>query len=188
MTPDQTTALFTRPDGSFLCARWGRPVAPVVFGLDNASLAVFRGAMIAGLTHAGIAVTETDAQMGANLMVFAVQDWAELAGIPDLDHLTGIDDLPGRLQGTGAHQYYLFRFDADGSIRAAFVFLRISGPAADIHPAQLGELVATNVALTFAAPVVPSPDLAALIRAAYDPVLPVAATDASHAIRLAARA
>ena len=31
------------------------------------------------------------------------------------------------------------------------------------------------------------PDLAQVIRAAYDPVLPVAATDPSHALRLAAR-
>ena len=31
------------------------------------------------------------------------------------------------------------------------------------------------------------PDVAALIRAAYDPVLPHAAQDASHALRLAAR-
>ena len=33
--------LFTR-DGQYLCARWGRAVAPVIFGLDDDSLAVFR--------------------------------------------------------------------------------------------------------------------------------------------------
>ena len=31
------------------------------------------------------------------------------------------------------------------------------------------------------------PDIAEVIRAAYDPVMPVAAQDASHALRLAAR-
>ena len=31
------------------------------------------------------------------------------------------------------------------------------------------------------------PEIAALIRAGYDPVLPAVATDASHALRLAAR-
>jgi hypothetical protein len=31
------------------------------------------------------------------------------------------------------------------------------------------------------------PDIAALIRAAYDPVLPAAADDPSHALRLSAR-
>ena len=35
--------------------------------------------------------------------------------------------------------------------------------------------------------VVLRPDIAALIRAAYDPVMPAMATDPSHALRLAAR-
>jgi hypothetical protein len=35
--------------------------------------------------------------------------------------------------------------------------------------------------------VVLRPDIAAVIRAAYDPVLPVMARDASHALRLVAR-
>ena len=35
--------------------------------------------------------------------------------------------------------------------------------------------------------VVLRPDVAAIIRAAYDPVLPAAAEDPSHALRLAAR-
>jgi len=35
---------------------------------------------------------------------------------------------------------------------------------------------------------IPKPSYAALIRAAYDPILPEAAKDASHALRLSARA
>ena len=30
------STLFTRSDGSYLAARWGRPLAPVVFGVDDA--------------------------------------------------------------------------------------------------------------------------------------------------------
>jgi hypothetical protein len=33
LTPDEITALFTRADGQFLFARWGRPLVPVVFGV-----------------------------------------------------------------------------------------------------------------------------------------------------------
>ena len=51
----------------------------------------------------------------------------------------------------------------------------------------LAEDVAVNALLSFAAHVTPTPDLAALIRAAYDPLLPLAATDPAHALRLAAR-
>ncbi len=31
--------LFTRGDGSFAFARWGRAICPVVFGVDDATLA-----------------------------------------------------------------------------------------------------------------------------------------------------
>lgn len=187
LTPNRIAALFTAPGGGFLCARWGRPVAPVVFGLDDASLAVFRAATAAVLAHARHPMTDTDPEMGANLMVFAVRDWDELAELPDLDRLTGMQGLPGRLAGQGADQYRLFRFDADGGIRAGFAFLRLGGALGQSHPAQLAESVAVNALLTWAHPVTPSQPLAALIRAAYDPLLPACARDPSHALRLAAR-
>jgi len=44
MEPSEIESYFTRSDGSYLCARWGRPIAPVVFGVDDASLAVFNAA------------------------------------------------------------------------------------------------------------------------------------------------
>lgn len=187
MTADQIAALFTRPDGTFLCARWGRPVAPVIFGLADESLRVFRGAIRAGFAHAGHPLADTDAEMGANLMLFFTRDWTDLADLPDLDRLTGMPDLADRLRRTGADQYRVFRFDADGGIRACLGFLRLSGALADSHPAALAEAVFMRCALTFAGEIVPSAPMAALIRAAYAPVLPVAAADPSHALRLAAR-
>lgn len=188
MTADQIAAAFTRADGTFLCARWGRPVAPVIFGLADDSLDVFRGAIRAGFAHARHPIAETDPDMGANLMLFFVRDWEDLADIPDLDLLTGAPGLGDRLARAGADQYRMFRFDADGGIRACLGFLRMGGGAlADSHPAHLAEALFMRCALTFAQDIVPSPALAALIRAAYDPVLPDAATDPAHALRLAAR-
>lgn len=182
MTSDAIAALFTR-EGRFLWARWGRPVAPVLFGLADASLAVFHDAIAAVLADARVPMADTDPETGANLMGFFVGDWSELQAIPDLDRLTGMADLPARLAGEGAARYRLFRFAADGAIRACLTFARIG----DEHPARLAESLAVNALLTFAHEVTPSPGLAALIRAAYDPVLPGCATDASHALRLAAR-
>ncbi|MBV0891312.1 hypothetical protein KTN05_05530 [Paracoccus sp. Z118] len=187
MTPDAISALFTPRDGGFRCARWGRPVAPVAFGMDDASLAIFRAALAAVLADARHQMADTDPETGANLMIFAVAEWAELGGIPDLDRLTGMENLPERLAGQGADQYRLLRFDAEGGIRAGFSFLRLGGPLADAHPGRLAESVAVNAMLSFARPVTPSHELAALIRAAYDPVLPVCSTDPAHALRLAAR-
>lgn len=182
---DDITALFTRPDGSFLCARWGRPVAPVIFGLADESLDIFRTAIRAGFAHAGHPVTETDPESGANLLIFVCRDWADLDGIPDLDRLTGLEDMQARL--TGAEHYQIMRFEPSGAIRACLSFLRVGGTHADSHPAQLAEMLAMRAMLSFAQQITPSPELAGLIRAAYAPVLPDCSTDAAHAYRLAAR-
>lgn len=63
----------------------------------------------------------------------------------------------------------------------------MGGKLADTHPALLAETLAVRSTLTFARDVVPSAEIAALIRAAYDPILPDTASDPSHALRLAAR-
>lgn len=185
--PETIAALFTGTDGKFLCARWGRPVAPVIFGLADASLAIFRGALKAALSHAGHPLAETDPESGANWLCFVLRSWEELAGLPDLDRMTGLPDLPARLAGQGASSYRLFRFDDAGAIRACFTFLNLGGALADAHPAKLAENVAMASLLTWARDIVPGQGLAALIRAAYDPVLPVAARDPAHALRLVAR-
>lgn len=187
MQAEEIAGLFTR-DGHYLCARWGRPVAPVIFGLADDSLAVFRAATAAVLAHAGVAMVETDPEMGANMLSFFVRDWDELAGVPDFDRLVGQDGLPARLKAEGAEQYRVFRFDGDGGIRACITLVNMGGALAEAHPAHLAEALAVRAMLTFARDVTPSADLAQVIRAAYDPALPVVARDASHALRLAARA
>ena len=182
MTPEAIEALFTR-EGRFLCARWGRPVAPVLFGLADETLAVFQAVIRAVLDRTGVPMAETDPETGANLIGFFVRDWAELTAIPDFDVLTGIADLPGRLQAEGTARYRLFRFDPEGTIRACLTFARIT----DEHPGPLAESVAVNALLTFAHEIRPATELAGLLRAAYDPVLPGCSTDPAHALRLAAR-
>lgn len=202
LKPDAVAALFTRAEGSYLFARWGRPIVPVVFGVDDASLPVIKGAFEAVVTLAGHRMAETDPELGANLMVFCVRDWAELPEVRDLDRL--VPDLGGlcaRLTAAEANQYRIFRFDPDGAIRAAFVFLKMDAhlaavPAEALALAQAVQTVLlwSDRAFTDASPlgragdvVVLRPDITAVIRAAYDPVLPVMAQDASHALRLAAR-
>lgn len=187
LTADEIGALFTQPGGDFLCARWARPIAPVAFGLADETLAVFRAALAAVAAHAGQPMTDTDPEMGANFMVFAVRDWEELGGLPDLDRLTGLADLPARLAAQSADRYRLLRFDAGGGIRACLSFLRLGGALVSAHPAALAEDTGVNAMLSFARHVTPSAGIAALIRAAYDPALPACARDPSHALRLAAR-
>src|SRR5680860_1125960 len=133
MTPDQIEAHFTRSDGSYLCARWGRPIAPVVFGVDDATLAVVKGAIEAVSQLAGCEMTEIDPELGANMMVFFFRAWDEL---PDLGRMIpDLAPLVARLGDADANQYRIFRFDADGAIKAAFVFLRMDAHLAAV-PAE----------------------------------------------------
>ncbi len=202
MTPEDVTALFSRADGQYRFARWGRPLAPVVFGAEEGTIGAVKGAFEAVVTLADHRMAETDPELGANVMVFFCRDWLELLEVPGLDRLVeGLGDLVARLDAAGANQYRVFRFEADGAIRAAVVMLR-----ADEHlravPAQtlaLSQAVQTillwsDTAFMDRAPLADAgghtilrPEIGDVIRAAYDPVMPAAATDPAHALRLAAR-
>ena len=116
MTPEQ---FFTRADGSYRFARWARPIVPIVFGVDDATLAVVKGAIEAVVALAGHTMAETDPEQGANLFMFFFRDWDEVLAVPDLDRLVGgLTPAIDRLKARDANQYRAFRFDADGSIRA----------------------------------------------------------------------
>jgi len=203
MEPDAVARLFTRSDGAYLFARWGRPIAPVVFGVEDQTVSTLKGAIEAVVALAGHQMAETDPELGANLMVFFFREWDELTETPNLDRL--IPDLAEtveRLKAVDANQYRSFRFDAAGAIQAAFVFVRMDTEMARV-PAEtiaLSQVVQTillwsDTAFTDSSPLaaapgqpaVLKPEIAAVIRAGYDPILPASATDASHALRLAAR-
>jgi len=181
---DEIERLFTRSDGSYLFARWGRPIVPVVIGVDDASLSVFKGAL------------------GVNLMVFVFKAWGELLEVPKLDALVpGLVPLVNRLRATDANQYRFFRFDADGAIKAAFVFLRmdkhmeaVSADTLALSQAAQTIVLWSDEAFKGTAPIatlkdrtVLRPEIAQVIQASYDVVMPVVARDPSHALRVAAR-
>jgi hypothetical protein len=145
----------------------------------------------------------TDPELGANFLIFFLRDWRELTEVRDLDRL--IPDLAAlvpRLEAAEANQYRVFRFDADGGIRACFAFVRMDAELAPVPAEVLALNQAVQAILLWsdrafadrAAMVraeggmaILRPDIAAVIRAAYDPVLPTVARDPAHALRVAAR-
>jgi hypothetical protein len=202
MTPQDIEKLFTRASGDFAFARWGRPVSPVVFGVDDATLSVIKGALEAVCVLSGHKIAETDPELGSNLMMFFFKEWDELPEVPGLDRLVpDLVPLVEKLKGVDANQYRLFRFDEDGAIKACFVFLRMDKhlsavPAQTLALSQIVQsfLLWSDAAFKDKSPLAVAegttilrPDVAALLRAAYDPVLPPVAQDASHALRLFAR-
>lgn len=202
MTPEEIEAMFTRGDGGYAFARWGRPIAPVVFGVQEDTLSVIKGAFEAVTSLAGHQLDEVDPELGANCMMFFFREWDELLQVPDLDRLVpGLGELVVRLKQAEASQYRTFRFDRDGAIQAAFVFLRMQGALAE-QPGEalaLGQVVQIMLGWSDAAfgqrsplavagkATILRPEIADLIRAAYDPLLPDVAREKSHALRLFAR-
>ena len=202
MTPDEIATLFTHADGAYHFARWGRPIVPVVFGVEDQTLSVLKGAIEAVVTLAGHKMAETDAELGANLMVFFFRDWAELKAVKGLEAIVpDLAPLCDRLASQRSSHYRLFRFDENGSIRAAFVFLRIDGALAEVPADYLALSEAAQMICLWSdkafaqrpiltqqdGKVVLNPHIAAVIRAVYDPILPLASKDASHALRVFGR-
>ncbi|WP_152498199.1 hypothetical protein [Roseovarius sp. THAF8] len=203
MSPEGVEALFTRADGSYLFARWGRPIVPVVFGTDDKTLEIVKGAVEAVVMMAGHRMAETDPELGVNLMFFFFREWDELLEVPDMDRMIpDLSPLVARLKAADANQYRIFRFDEAGAIKASFVFLRMDDqlsqvPADTLALAQVAQtiLLWSDTAFTDRSvlaqagegQVILRPDIGAVIRAGYDPVMPAVAQDASHALRLSAR-
>ncbi|MCV3272899.1 hypothetical protein [Roseobacter sinensis] len=202
MDASEIEALFTRESGEFVFARWGRPIAPVVFGVNDETLAVVKGALEAVMVLSGHKMAETDPELGSNLMVFFFRDWEELPEVPGLDRLIlDLRPLVARLKAAEANQYRVFHFDEGGAIKACFVFLRMDAhlsavPAETLALSQIVQsvLLWSDTAFRERSPLAVAgdktilrPEISALVRAAYDPVMPPAAQDASHALRLAAR-
>lgn len=202
VTPETVEEFFTRASGDYVFARWGRPIAPVVFGVEEETLVTVKSAIEAAVVIAGHQMAETDPELGSNLMVFFLSDWAELLDVPHMgDLIPDIANKVALLQSRQAHQYRAFRFDDGGAIKACFTFVRMGG-AMDAVPAEVialsqavqAMLLWSDRAFTQDSPLsetpegtVVRPDVANVLRAAYDPLLPAAARDASHALRLYAR-
>ncbi|MGB1236286.1 MAG: hypothetical protein ACPG5U_11195 [Planktomarina sp.] len=194
---------FTRTDGTYLFARWGRPIAPVVFGVEPETIALVKGALEALCVACNHSMMETDPELGTNMMVFFSKTWDDFLDVPGLDGLIPeLHDLVGRLNAADANQYRIFRFDEAGAIKACFVMLRMDDhlSAVSADTLALSQMVQSMVlwsdgafremsplAVTEAGHTILRPEVAALLRGAYDPVMPAMSQDPSHAMRLAAR-
>lgn len=201
--PEQLARMFTREDGTYHFARWGRPIVPVIFGTQEESLPPLKGAIELLVGMAGHKMAETDPELGTNLMVFFLKDWEELSELDGLDQMIPeLGALVPRLIDAKASQYRIFRFDDAGAIRAAFVFVRMGADMARRPAEEIGIEIAVKSLLDWGAEAFAArsalvrgadgvarlhPGFAAILRAAYDPVLPLSARDASHALRIFAR-
>ncbi len=179
----------------------GRPLVPVVFGVEDASLAVFKGAFEAVVALAGHRMAETDPELGANLMVFCFREWGELLEVKDLPAGAGAGDAGGEAGGGGGEPVpdlpLSMRRARSGGLRLPEDGCGACGDGSGDAGAgrrrcrrwcsgRIGRLTDFSPCAGWG-PGDPAPGDRAVIRAGYDPVMPVMARDASMRQRLAAR-
>jgi len=197
--------LFTRKDGAYSFARWGRPIAPVVFGVNDETLPHLKDAIAQTVAVTGGTLAETDPEFGANFMWFFCTEWDEVAAVPDLEKLVpDLQGLIGSLKHKDVNEHRMFIFDKDGAIKMCLLFLRMKGAIAEMSVQALGTGETLQSLLTWGeeafltqSPIavlkengicIVKPEFASLVRGAYDPVMPPVATDTSHVLRLHPRA
>ena len=121
MEHEQIENLFRKPDGGYAFARWNRPIAPVMFGVEEQSIPILKGAIEATAKLAGVDVQETDPEFGSNLMMFFLREWGELKATKDMDRLIpDLENVVDRLVEADASSYRFFRYTRPGVSRRRF--------------------------------------------------------------------
>lgn len=125
---------------AFRFARWAKPVAPRVFGVEPQSADTLMAGFRTVAEAAGARYAVEDERYGANVLVFVCSEWLELKATPKLEQLIPeLDHLIAVLRNDGANQYRIFGYDEDGAIDLVVVLLRMDD--------ALGALSAEAVAL-----------------------------------------
>ena len=194
---------FTRSDGKYIFARWGRPIAPVVFGVQDETLVTLKSVIQSIVDLANHELVETDPELGSNAMFFFFLSWDELLEVKDLDRIIPhLGNLVERLKSIQANQYRFFRFDAAGGIKAVFTFICMDNNLASVSAEVLclNQVVQmfllwsddafkenSPTSITNNGAVIINPIIGDIVRAVYDPTMPIVSTDKSHALRAQAR-
>ena len=148
-------------------------------------------------------LVETDPELGSNAMFFFFLSWDELLEVNDLDRIIpDLGNLVERLKSIQANQYRFFRFDADGGIKAVFSFIcmdeNLTSVSAEVlclnQVVQMFLLWSDDAfknnsptLITKKGGAVLNPIIGDIVRAVYDPTMPLVANDKSHALRAQAR-
>ena len=203
LTLQEIEELFVQSDGDYVFARWGRPIAPVAFGVLDETLSIIKNAIKTVCLASNHMVEDLDPEFGSNLMFFFCKDWSELYGVPDLDQMIpNLKIVLKRLKAEQANQYRVFRFDETGAIQACFVLLRMDEDLQKLNAESFALLQVVKIMLLWSdlafqnqSPLVVldtgvttvRPEIVAVLKAAYDPIMPPQSNDPSHAMRIEAR-
>lgn len=202
-SPEAIEKMFTH-DGVYKFARWSRPQAPAIFGVDDATLGQMKETIIKTVGFTGQEIADVDPDIGMNFMWFFCQSWDELKDAPGLAKLMpDLNERVDRLNAENAFTHRIYGFEEDGSIRMCASFFRMTGEMLDVPLNVLTMTETIRSLLLWSDNALDEhqsvfmidesgschghPVFTALLHAAYEPVMPATADDASHALRLHAR-
>ena len=203
MNEIEVSKLFVR-DGKYKFSRWNKPISPVIFGVDDTSLIAIRAAFSNVISLTPFSLSDFDPELGANFLVFFCSEWSELNGIPNLDKLIpNLSTLVETLCENRANQYRTFSFTAHGAINLSVLLLKYDSELSSVSVQTLATsqmlqsiLLWSPDAFKDESPIaivktnnmcIIKPFYAALVKAAYDRVLPDFSNDSAHALRLESR-
>ena len=206
---ERLTALFTRSQASvdslggaaFRFARWSRPVATAFFGFEQESVAVMQSGFREAADLAGVSLATEDDAFGANILVYAVEDWRALRDAPQLgDLIPDLDGLIRLLSVADANQYRIFTFTPEDGLQFCVALLRydaalskLSAPSLALGQAVQTLLLWSDEAFASESPVtvrrggkaLVKSRFARLLKAAYAPETPAYSEDPAFAAQLA---
>lgn len=204
MTPDDIRTYFARAGGQYQFARWNRPIVPVVFGDHCLDPGLLREALVrlSGITGHPVDLEAPPSAMTYGTLV--VREWRDLAATPGAGKaMPGLAKLGAEAERQGGNQFRTFQRDWRGGIKRCVAVIRTAaGRFDDLTPESMALRQAALSFLHWSIPgvvklrlVMPGPDgvddlkpeVVALLRAAYDPAMPVSSRDPRHADQLAER-
>ena len=203
MSYEKIVNFFSNEQG-YRFSRWNKPIAPVVFGVDDNTLEAIKMGFTEVISLTSLSMSDVDVDLGANFMVFFCADWLELKSVPDLNKLVPkLADLLVILDKKNAHQYRVFSFDKNGAITLCILILKYDRELASVsvQTLSMSQMLKSILLWSPNAFVSESPleveeknnfcrvklFYKALLRASYDINLPDYSRDESHALRLDAR-
>lgn len=133
------------PAQRFRFARWGRPLAPVVLGLDEESAEAARAAVVEAAEAAGVGAVDEDPDLEANFLICVCEKWSQLKSISGLDRLIpDLERLLTLLSAVGANQYRIFRVAPEEGISFAVTLVRFDESVAGLSAQAIGATQAAH--------------------------------------------
>lgn len=189
---------------NFRFSRWSGNIVPLILGLNDFSLGLFKKKLLSVLSFLPIQIDEFEIEKKANYVFIFFKKWDELYNLANIkeiipDHLSLLKSLSLKKPS----QYRRFYFDKNGGINFCVFLIPIENEIDELSYEEFIIQTLIKSILLWSEEFQNfkdfyyfsrkknefclSTDFLSFLKACYDPVLPVKTNDASHSLRIFAR-